>query len=129
MIPERFAFRVEIDHPKIVIPASGGGLVAVRPGRGISAEDKTAIALNPGYPDGAPKLHTVVIRIVPDELVRVLELRRGGVHLVEDAPEPEMVAWLGTVPSLLVRRTPGTSFVYLALNLRDPRLAAVGWWR
>src|SRR5439155_1691809 len=75
------------------------------------------------FPDGAPKLHTLVVRIVPDELVRVLELRRGGVHLVEDAPEPEMVAWLGTVPSLLVRRTPGTSFVYLALNLRDPRLA------
>src|SRR5206468_7782305 len=28
-----------------------------------------------------------------------------------------------TVPSLLVRRIPGTSFVYLELNLRDPRLA------
>ena len=91
----------------------------------LSAErgERLVLAPNPGYPDGAPKLHTVVVRIVPDELVRVLELRRGGVHLVEDAPEPEMVAWLGTVPSLLVRRTPGTSFVYLALNLRDPRLA------
>jgi len=92
----------------------------------VSAErgDRLVLAPNPGYPDGAPRLRAVVVRIVPDELVRVLELRRGGVHLVEDAPEPETVAWLATVPSLLVRRIPGTSFVYLALNLRDPRLAA-----
>src|SRR5436305_1360215 len=91
----------------------------------VSAErgDRLVLAPNPGYPDGAPRLRAVVVRIVPDELVRVLELRRGGVHLVEDAPEPETVAWLATVPSLLVRRIPGTSFVYLALNLRDPRLA------
>ena len=91
----------------------------------VSAErgEQLVLAPNPAYPDGVPKLHPVIIRIVPDETVRVLELRRGGVHLVEDAPEPEMVAWLATVPTLLVRRSPGTSFVYLALNLRDPRLA------
>jgi len=34
-----------------------------------------------------------------------------------------MVGWLRSVPHLVVRRTPGTSFAYLALNLRDPRLA------
>src|SRR5207245_1624735 len=91
----------------------------------VSAErgEQLVLAPNPGYPDGVPKLHSLVVRILPDEVVRVLELQRGGVHLVEDAPEPEMVTWLGTVPTLLVRRAPGTSFVYLALNLRDPRLA------
>src|SRR5437016_9635776 len=91
----------------------------------VSAErgERLVLAPNPRYPDGVPKLHPLVVRILPDEVVRVLELQRGGVHLVEDAPEPEMVTWLGTVPTLLVRRAPGTSFVYLALNLRDPRLA------
>ena len=60
---------------------------------------------------------------MPDELVGVLELGRGGVQLVEDAPEPEMVAWLRRFPHLDVRRGPGTSFHYLAFNLRDARLA------
>ena len=91
----------------------------------IAAErgERLVLAPNPRYPDGVPKLHPLIVRIVPDEMVRVLELRRGGVHLVEDAPEPEIGTWLGTIPTLLVRRSPGTSFVYLALNLRDPRLA------
>jgi peptide/nickel transport system substrate-binding protein len=78
---------------------------------------------NPAYPGGRPRLDLLVIRIVPDEVVRVLELRRGGIGLVEDAPEPEMVSWLARQPDLVVQRSPGTSFNYLALNLRDPRLA------
>ena len=85
--------------------------------------DRLVLAPNPHYPDGPPRLDPLVIRIVPDETVRVLELRRGGIHLLEDAPEPEMVTWLAAAPTLVVRRAPGTSFVYLALNLRDPRLA------
>src|SRR5207237_3194147 len=56
---------------------TGGG-----PFQLVSAErgDRLVLAPNPGYPDSA-RLRAVVVRIVPDELVRVLELRRGGVHL------------------------------------------------
>src|SRR5262249_22296791 len=61
--------------------------------------------------------------IVPDDVVRALELARGGVHLVEDAPEPELVGWLAADPRLIVRRRPGSSVAYIALNLRDSRLA------
>src|SRR5438093_30500 len=40
----------------------------------VSAErgDRLVLAPNPGYPDGAPRLRAVVVRIVPDELVRAL---------------------------------------------------------
>jgi peptide/nickel transport system substrate-binding protein len=85
--------------------------------------EEIVLAPNPGYPGGAPKLDPVRVRIIPDEVVRVLELQRGGVQLVEDAPEPEMTGWLGAFPHLAVRRLAGTSFDYLAFNLRDPRLA------
>jgi peptide/nickel transport system substrate-binding protein len=81
------------------------------------------LAPNPGWPGGPPRLDPLVVRIVPDEVVRVLELARGGVGLLEDAPEPEMAAWLARVPGLTVRRRPGSSVDYLAMNLRDPRLA------
>ena len=78
---------------------------------------------NPGYPEGPARIDPLVVRIVPDEVVRVLELARGGVHLLEDAPEPEMAAWLGARPHLAMSRHPGTSFAYLVPNCRDPRLA------
>ena len=85
--------------------------------------DRLVLAPNPGYPDGPVRLDPLIVRIVPDEVVRVLELSRGGVQLVQDTPEPEMVGWLGRASDLVVRQGPGTSFAYLALNLHDRRLA------
>src|SRR5262249_44708739 len=84
--------------------------------------DRLVLQPNPGWPDGPVSLETVVLRVVPDPLVRVLALRRGGLQLLEDAPEPELLDWLGRDRALAVERRPGTTFAYLALNLRDPRL-------
>ena len=101
------------------VTVGAGPFRVVRVERG----DRIVLAPNAGYPGGPPRLDPLVVRIVPDEVVRVLELRRGGIQLVEDAPEPEMVTWLAALPHLAVRRSEGTSFDYLAFNLRDPRLA------
>ena len=99
--------------------------VGAGPLRVVRAERGEHIVLEPnrGWPGGRPRLDPLVVRIVPDEVVRVLELERGGVQLLEDAPEPEMVDWLARFPHLVVRRSPGTSVDYLAFNLHDPRLA------
>jgi peptide/nickel transport system substrate-binding protein len=78
---------------------------------------------NPGYPTGPPRLGTLTIRIVPDEVVRALELRRGTLGFVQDAFEPEVVAWLRSRRELAVRQRSGTSVHYLAFNFRDRRLA------
>src|SRR3989449_1017838 len=113
-----------------ILPAArardpGEVTVGAGPFRVVRAERGERIVLepNPGYPGGPPRLDPLVVRIVPDEVVRVLELKRGGVQLIEDAPEPEMVDWLARFPHLVVRRGPRRSFGYLALNLRHPRLA------
>jgi len=78
---------------------------------------------NPGWPGPPPRLDPLVLRIVPDPLVRALELKRGGISLAQDPPEPELLEWLARDARLQVRRRPGSSFAYLALNLRNPRLA------
>jgi peptide/nickel transport system substrate-binding protein len=78
---------------------------------------------NPGYPDGPVRLGALVIRIVPDEVVRALELRRGTIGFVQDAFEPEVLTWLRTTEELAVRQRRGTSVHYLAFNFRDRRLA------
>jgi peptide/nickel transport system substrate-binding protein len=78
---------------------------------------------NPGYPNGPSRLGPLAIRIVPDEVVRVLELRRGTLGFVQDAFEPEVLDWLRRRDELAVRQGPGTSVQYLAFNFRDRRLA------
>lgn len=87
-----------------------------------SEPDRLVLEPNPGWPDGPVAIGTVVLRVVPDPLVRVLDLRRGGLQLLEDPPEPELLDWLRRDPRLAVQRLPGTTFAYLALNLHDPRL-------
>ena len=89
----------------------------------VARGERIVLAPNPGYPGGPPRLDPLLVRIVPDEVVRVLELRRGGIQLLEDAPEPEMTEWLSAAPHLDVRRAAGTSVDYLAFNLSDRRLA------
>jgi peptide/nickel transport system substrate-binding protein len=105
------------DPREVTVGAGAFRLVESRSG------ERLVLAPNPGHPGGGPRLDPLVVRFVPDEVVRVLELERGGVGFCEDTPEPELVGRLARDPGLVVRRIPGTSFAYLAFNLRDPRLA------
>jgi peptide/nickel transport system substrate-binding protein len=94
------------------------------PFRLASFQRDTAIALLPvaQHPDGAPRLPGVLFKIVPDDTVRALELSRGALHLVQNAIDPDMLPWLSRDDDMVVRSAPGTTFHYLGLNLRDPRL-------
>ena len=85
--------------------------------------DRTTLAPNEGFPSGPPRLSPLVFRVVPDAVTRVLELSRGGVQLLEETPEPEVLEWLRARPDLVVRQRAGSSFDYLAMNLRVARLA------
>jgi peptide/nickel transport system substrate-binding protein len=112
-----------------VLPAGRAGDVAeVPPGAGpfrlagAQRGDRIVLVPNPAYPGPPPRVGPLIVRIVPDGLVRSLELARGGVQFVQEPPEPEMLDWLAHVPDLVVRRGPGSSFAYLAVNFRDPRL-------
>lgn len=87
-----------------------------------------------GLPDGGVDLVAAVgapasvppalrFRVIPDGTVRALELASGAVHLVQNALEPDLLPWLRGRPDLAVEISPGTTFQYLGMNLRDPRLA------
>jgi peptide/nickel transport system substrate-binding protein len=69
-----------------------------------------------------PRLPGIVFKIIPDDTVRALELTRGGLHLVQNAIDPDMLPWLGRQDDLEIVSVAGTTFHYLGLNLRDPRL-------
>lgn len=72
---------------------------------------------------GPPRLARLRFRVVPDGVVRALELASGSVHLVQNALEPDLLPWLAARPDLEVIRSPGSTFQYLGMNFRDPRLA------
>jgi peptide/nickel transport system substrate-binding protein len=111
-----------------IVPADQARLSAVPMGAGpyrlVEARrgDHLTLAPNAHWPDGGPHIASLVLRIVPDAVIRVLELERGGVGLLQETLEPELLDRLRRSPGLRTTTTPGTSVAYLAFNLRDPRL-------
>ena len=84
--------------------------------------DRIVLAPNPYWPAGPATIDPLVLRIVPDAVVRVLEIERGGVGFLQELLEPEILGRLRASPHLAVTTTPGTSVAYLGFNFRDSRL-------
>jgi peptide/nickel transport system substrate-binding protein len=90
-------------------------------------EDNTGSPKSPGAKPapGAPEEPTerVTFRVVPDAIVRALELRKGAADVEMSSLSPDMVPVLAKRPELQVTEEPGTNFAYLGVNLEDAILA------
>ena len=71
---------------------------------------------------GAPRNDGVVLKVVPDDTMRGLELRKGTVDLIINDVSPDIVWQLQQERTLGVETAPGTDYAYIGLNLRDPVL-------
>jgi peptide/nickel transport system substrate-binding protein len=103
-------------------------LVGAGPYRIASIDDDEAVRLNAfdGFADGRPGIEAIEFRVVPDELMRAMELRHGTIDLVENAIDPDTVRWLGAnADGLTVTRGPSDSFQYLGMNFEHPALKDV----
>jgi peptide/nickel transport system substrate-binding protein len=112
-----------------ILPAAqarASGLpIGAGPYRLVSADSRERVVLepNPYWPGPPPRTERLTFRVVPDPVMRVLEVERGSIQLLQESLEPEILDALGHDPALRVRRAPGSSVAYLMLNHRDPRLA------
>ncbi len=88
-----------------------------------SQDEEVVIERNPDYFRGAPQIPRVRFRVVPDAVVRALELRKGSADLEMSSLSPDMIPVLAGQPGLAVTERPGTNFGYLSFNLEDPILA------
>lgn len=89
-----------------------------------SQDEEVVIERNPDYFRGAPQLVRVRFRVVPDAVVRALELRKGSADIEMSSLSPDMIPVLARQPDLAVTERPGTNFAYLGFNLTDPILAS-----
>lgn len=82
-----------------------------------------AAAPDPQLTPGSGRVNRLRFRVVPDAIVRALELRKGSADAEINSLTPDMVATLGKEPGIVADEQPGTPLAYVAYNFDDPILA------
>jgi peptide/nickel transport system substrate-binding protein len=90
---------------EVIVERSAGDFASARPADG-----------------GPPPFSRIRFRVVPDAIVRALELRKGSADIEVSSLTPDIIPVLAKQASLGVTERPGTNFTYLGVNLEDPIL-------
>ncbi|MFL6279883.1 MAG: ABC transporter substrate-binding protein [Vicinamibacterales bacterium] len=88
-------------------------------------DDHVALAAFDRYFAGRPRNDGVVLKVIPDDTMRGLELRKGTVDIIVNDLSPDIVWQLQREGRVRVETAPGTDYAYIGLNLNDPILAHV----
>jgi len=98
--------------------------IGTGPYRLVSWDPNEAIIMerNPDYWDveHAPQFERLVMKVVPDNTVRLLELRSGRVHGL-DGLQPAEIVFLDTDARFTVHQQAGLNIGYLTFNLNLPK--------
>lgn len=121
------SFPIQLVMP--VVPRGAGPELRDRPiGTGpyrfvdFAVDDHVTLEAFPDYFRGAPANAGVVLKVIPDEIMRALELRKGTVDMVVNDLSPDVVHQLERERSVTIAESPGTDYAYVGINLRDPVL-------
>jgi peptide/nickel transport system substrate-binding protein len=87
-----------------------------------SVDDRIELKPFARYYQRPPQNGGLVLRVIPDDTMRGLELRKGTLDLIVNDLAPDIVHQLAEEPKLQVMRAPGIDYAYLGLNLQDPAL-------
>jgi peptide/nickel transport system substrate-binding protein len=125
------SFLWDLTRPGIGIVPRGSGAdfgrhpIGTGPFQFVSATTDEDIVLerNPDYFGGAADIPRVRFRIVPDAIVRALELRKGTADVAINSLSPDTVIALQKDPNVLVDDQAGTTLQYIAINCEDPILS------
>lgn len=82
-------------------------------------DEKLEFAAFKQYFAGQPKLEHITYKIVPEDSVRLLELEKGSVHLIQNSIPADLLPRLKNNPQLKVITSPGTTYAYIGFNMQD----------
>jgi peptide/nickel transport system substrate-binding protein len=124
-------FLTDICRPEFGVVPEGAGIdaaghpVGTGPFRFVSSQqdDNVVLERNETYFGKPPKIERVRFRIVPEAIVRALELRKGSADLEESSLAPDMIPVLRQQSGIEVTEEPGTNYSYVAFNFDDAVLA------
>jgi len=84
--------------------------------------ERVVLKANPSYWEGPPSVPGLVIKIIPDAIVRVLEFKKGTIDFLQNDIEPDMLPWLKQNTNASILTLQGTTFQYIGMNLDHPIL-------
>ena len=84
-------------------------------------DERVELSAFEGYWDGLPQNTGVVLRIVPDDTMRGLELRNGSADLTINDVPPD-IAYQLQKDGLTLTQGEGVDYTYIGLNMRDAAL-------
>ena len=118
------SFPIQLVMP--VVPKGSGAELRDKPiGTGpykfvsFAVDDHVTLEAFPGYFRGAPENSGVVLKVIPDEIMRALELRKGTVDVVVNDLSPDVVHQLEEEKAVRIAEAPGTDYAYVGINMRD----------
>jgi peptide/nickel transport system substrate-binding protein len=88
-------------------------------------DDRVELTRFDDYWAGRAANEGVVLRVVPDEVMRGLELRKGTIDLVVNDVSPDILHQLRRDEHLQTATGPGVDYQYIGINLSDPALSDV----
>ena len=88
-------------------------------------DDRVELAAFDEYWAGRPANAGLVLRVVPDEVMRGLELRKGTIDLVVNDVSPDILYQLRRDEHLQTSTAPGVDYQYIGINLTDRALGDV----
>jgi peptide/nickel transport system substrate-binding protein len=114
-----------------IVPAGAGRELRQRPvGTGpyefvsYTVDDRLEVRAFRDYFEGLPRNRGLVMKIVPDDIMRGLELRKATSDLIVNDLVPDMVYQLEK-EGLSLTKSPGVDYQYIGFNMRDPVLKDV----
>ncbi len=122
------AFPIQLSGLPAVIPAGSDADFGQHPiGTGpytfvrYAVDDQVVLAPFADYFNGAPKNAGIVIRVLPDDTMRGLELKKGSIDLVVNDLPPDIVHQFEG-KDFHIATSPGVDYSYLGVNMLDPVL-------
>ncbi len=82
-------------------------------------EEDLLLSANKNYFRSRPKFDQLLLKVIPDETVRILELESGGIDIITNPISPVLLPRLTSEKNLKVIKKTGTNYSYLGFNMKD----------